>query len=58
MNRGRQEFGEERLLEWTARVAGPSVGAIRQELLERVGEFTRSAPQHDDITLVTVRALQ
>ena len=58
MNRGRQEFGEERLLAWAARAAGPSAGAIRQELLEQVGEFTRSAPRHDDITLVTVRALQ
>jgi len=55
MNRAREEFGEERLAAVLLRRGGNPAAAIRQHVIAAVDRFVRSAPQHDDITVVTVR---
>jgi sigma-B regulation protein RsbU (phosphoserine phosphatase) len=55
MSRDSEEYGEERLEEVLRTHAGVSaqalIGAIHQHLLE----FTRGAPQSDDITMMIVK---
>jgi serine phosphatase RsbU (regulator of sigma subunit) len=50
-----EEFGEERLLAAVLenRVSGPE--AIRQSLILKIQEFTRSAQFEDDLTLIVFR---
>lgn len=57
MNHEREEFGEPLLLDYIATLAEPTAAGINARILERVRDFMRHTPQHDDITLVTVRAL-
>lgn len=49
------EFGDERLIETVERARQGSVNDMVNSLLEAVNEFTRGAPQTDDITVVVVR---
>lgn len=57
MNQEHEEFGEPQLLDFIATLAEPNAAGINARILERVQEFMRHNLQHDDITLVTVRAL-
>jgi sigma-B regulation protein RsbU (phosphoserine phosphatase) len=57
MNGARQEFGEERLVAAVERYAdGLSAHGLVGKLLDEVAEFSRGASQHDDITLVVIKA--
>jgi sigma-B regulation protein RsbU (phosphoserine phosphatase) len=57
MNTAHQEFGEERLLAAVARHRdGLSARALVGKVLEEVTDFSRGASQHDDITLVVIKA--
>ena len=57
MNRSRQEFGDERLLNLVADAEQLSAATINEEILRQIRAFSRTAQQHDDITLVTARIL-
>jgi sigma-B regulation protein RsbU (phosphoserine phosphatase) len=58
MNRGFEEFGEERLLE----VAQRNSSATASELIQRIGEAVHQhcagAPQTDDMTMIVVRVVR
>jgi len=56
MNPYRKEFGEQRLIDLIARLNFQSSFQIQQSIIEAVNDFVRGAPQHDDITMVTVTA--
>jgi hypothetical protein len=57
MNPTHQEFGEERLLAAIERHRdGLSARALVGKVLEDVAEFSQGASQHDDITLVVIKA--
>jgi sigma-B regulation protein RsbU (phosphoserine phosphatase) len=47
-------FGEDRLLEIIHEVASAGSGALTQELLKAIEDFTEGTPQTDDITLLVV----
>jgi len=57
MDTVRQEFGEDRLLAAIERHAdGISARDLVDKVLDEVMEFSRGANQHDDITLVVIKA--
>jgi len=56
MNEQLEEFGEQRLIQVIARLKDRTVKQFRKEIIESVNKFVRKAPQHDDITLVTLKA--
>ena len=57
MNSSGEQFGEERLLETLAQLHdGRPARALADGLLAAVAEHARNAEQHDDITVVVVRA--
>ena len=56
MNPYKKEFGEQRLVDLIARLNLQTSLQIQQSIIEAVNKFVRGAPQHDDITMVTVIA--
>jgi sigma-B regulation protein RsbU (phosphoserine phosphatase) len=48
-------FGAERLLETAARTAGGSAAALTGSVLDAVKTFAATAPQSDDITILTLK---
>jgi hypothetical protein len=57
MNRRREEFGEARLLAAIARLHdGASARALLEGLLDEIQAHSSGAEQHDDITIVVVKA--
>jgi phosphoserine phosphatase RsbU/P len=58
MNGSDQEWGEERLIETVKHCAGLSATGILQQIFQSADAFVAGAKQHDDMTLVVIRALQ
>jgi hypothetical protein len=57
MNAAREQFGEERLLRTLARLRGEGTArAMLDGLLGEIDDHARDADQHDDITVVVIRA--
>ena len=56
MNGRREEYGEERLVDLLNRVNSQSARGIRESIIHTVNEFVQDAPQHDDITIVILKA--
>lgn len=56
MNENDDEWGEERLIEAIRAYGGCSANELMTNLFEEATAFAGSAPQHDDMTLVVVRA--
>ena len=56
VNTAGEEFGEARLAEALRRGAAQPAGQLRDELVAAVDAFAGGAAQHDDITLVVLRA--
>jgi sigma-B regulation protein RsbU (phosphoserine phosphatase) len=56
MNTLEEEFGEERLNDIIRRCESRSAADMITCMLARVDTFTGAAPQHDDMTLIVVRA--
>ena len=50
-----EEFGEARLDEKLAGLAGMSAGKVLQDVIDTVREFAGNAPQSDDITCLVAR---
>jgi sigma-B regulation protein RsbU (phosphoserine phosphatase) len=50
-----EEFGEERLIDFIKKNRARPVQDIIDGLLDAIKQFTGSAPQSDDITLVVLR---
>jgi len=48
-------FGEQRLQEFLKKNQQNSPSEISQNLLEKIQHFSRGNPQHDDLTLLTIR---
>lgn len=57
MNPGHEEFGEERLVESVRKHRSQSVDVFIQSIIDDVRAFAGNAPQHDDMTIVAVKAL-
>lgn len=57
MNPDREEFGEERLSDIIARTDHQSAMQIKEDIVQAVHNFANNAPQHDDITMVILRAI-
>lgn len=55
MNIQEKEFGEERLVEILGRNIGLPASGISAAVIQGLADFTQDAPQHDDITLMTVK---
>ena len=51
-----EEFGEERLLDLLQSLADHSAGAIRDRIIDALKDFAAGADQHDDQTVVVVKA--
>jgi phosphoserine phosphatase RsbU/P len=58
MNLDDEEWGEERLLEAIQTVRGGSAEELLKHLFEAATRFAGAAPQHDDMTLVVLRAFE
>ena len=56
MNTRQEIFGEERLQEAVRNSAHLSPRAIQKNIVETVSRFSGAAPQHDDFTMVVVKA--
>ncbi|MCI0515671.1 SpoIIE family protein phosphatase [candidate division KSB1 bacterium] len=57
MNTQREEFGEDRLLQTFLQTNPPCSSKIRETVIDAVQRFVNGAPQHDDITMVTVTTM-
>lgn len=57
MNHEKEFYGFDRLKQLLAGVDGLSAKETRERILAEVKAFTGSAPQHDDMTVVVVRAI-
>jgi serine phosphatase RsbU (regulator of sigma subunit)/HAMP domain-containing protein len=57
MNDQRQEFSEESLLDFIADLDDQNARDVNQKIVRQVHAHTRNTPPHDDITLVTVKAV-
>jgi len=57
MNHEFEEFGEPRLIELLKELRNKPAVEVRSSVISAVRAFANGAPQHDDITLVTVRAI-
>ena len=53
-----EEFGEARVRRALAESARLTVEEIRDEVVRRVKEWCRDAPQHDDLTFIVVKVRQ
>ena len=56
MNKKEEEFGEERLQEIIDTHANLSAQELMNIIIKEVEQFTGKAPQHDDFTMVIVKA--
>ncbi len=56
MNDKRDEFSEERLIEIFSKISPPKSASIRENIIDEINRFVAGAPQHDDITFVSVTA--
>ncbi len=56
MNLKRQEFGEDRLENIISQTNKQKSSNLREIIINEVNNFVQGAPQHDDITMVTVMA--
>lgn len=54
MNERQEIFGFDRLLDLIARTRSSNSESLLREILEEVHEFAGAAPQHDDLTVITV----
>ncbi len=57
MNTKDQEFGEERLLALISSLADLSAASISEAILKSIADYVGTAPQHDDSTLVVIKAV-
>jgi sigma-B regulation protein RsbU (phosphoserine phosphatase) len=57
MNEGGEFFGVERLESVVEQNGRLAASALKESIVRELGEFSRGASQHDDITLVVIRAL-
>jgi len=55
MNRNFDEFSEQKLIALINSSNNSSASQIRNQIIHELKEFVKDAPQHDDITLVTIR---
>ncbi|MGH1366955.1 MAG: PP2C family protein-serine/threonine phosphatase [Calditrichia bacterium] len=55
MNKDREEFGDERFEQAIDKLSENSSEGILDGIFKEVRRFTRSTPQHDDMTIVVVR---
>ncbi|MCD4812567.1 SpoIIE family protein phosphatase [bacterium] len=55
MNNNEEEFTEERLAEVVGRNVSKSSQELNDTIINELMDFTAGAPQHDDITLLTVK---
>jgi len=58
MNLDDEEWGEERLMEAIQTARGASAEELLKHLFEAATRFAGAAPQHDDMTLVVLRAFE
>jgi serine phosphatase RsbU (regulator of sigma subunit)/HAMP domain-containing protein len=56
MNGQLEEFGEQRLVEIVARLKDGNAKNLREAIIQAINQFVQEAPQHDDITLITLKA--
>ncbi len=56
MNEQLEEFGEQRLVEIVAQLKDGNAKHLREGIIQAIDQFVQQAPQHDDITLVTLKA--
>ena len=56
MNRNKDEFSEEKLIDILSSTNHTNSANIREQIIHEINNFIKDAPQHDDITLVTVMA--
>ena len=57
MNAADEEWGERRLIEAIRSHRGLPPGALIERIMASADAFVAGAPQHDDMTVVVVRAL-
>ena len=57
MSANDEDWGEGRLIEAVRCHDGLSAGALIECIMESVDAFVAGAPQHDDMTVVVVRAV-
>jgi len=57
MNLERQEFGEDKLMAYVASLDACTAREVNAGIIDRIFEHMRQGAPHDDITLVTVKAM-
>jgi sigma-B regulation protein RsbU (phosphoserine phosphatase) len=57
MNAADEEWGEERLIDAVRSVGAASAGTLIGQLMTSADRFVAGAPQHDDMTVLVVRAI-
>ncbi|MBN1154880.1 SpoIIE family protein phosphatase [candidate division KSB1 bacterium] len=57
MNKDLKEYSEQKLISIITQSNDASAAKLRKSILNDINRFVNDAPQHDDITLVTVRVL-
>ncbi|HEX9974151.1 MAG TPA: SpoIIE family protein phosphatase [bacterium] len=55
MNEDMEEFGEQKLMDIVTALDSKSAQETNERIISEVSQFVQGAPQHDDITLVTVK---
>jgi sigma-B regulation protein RsbU (phosphoserine phosphatase) len=55
MNTQEEEFSDERLCDVLKELQGASGKEILKEILSRVSDWSKGAPQHDDLTAVVMK---
>jgi sigma-B regulation protein RsbU (phosphoserine phosphatase) len=57
MNSHDEEWGEERMIEVLERCDGSDAASIAKSVILAADVFVNGAPQHDDMTVLTMRVL-
>jgi serine phosphatase RsbU (regulator of sigma subunit) len=57
MNNQKEQYGEHRLIDLMNQLDEQDARAIREHILQTINDFIQDAPQHDDITMVIIKAL-
>jgi len=57
MNEGKEEFGDQRLIDTIRQAAALKPDAILKQAMSAVDEFAKGATQHDDMTMVVLKAV-
>ncbi len=57
MNKRRKEFGVQRVKEIVLRNSEASASEVLSRVLDEISVFSRGAPQHDDMTLIIIKAV-